>query len=167
MINKIIEKSIVSSISDLMIPADNVAHVLSNNTLSHGLLVLSTVKYSLIPVLSPQLKLMGLLNMSVIIKAITTIDAIEVSKLDEITIESVMMKPPVVLDEQVSFEKVLHYLVDYNFLCVVDKDQNFKGIITRRAVLKRLNKFIHQLSTTDALRHLLVQVAKNDQQDDI
>ncbi|MBS4462591.1 CBS domain-containing protein [Aerococcaceae bacterium zg-B36] len=162
MINKIIERTIVNSLSELMIPADNVAHVLTGNTLSHGLLILSTVNYSLIPVLSPQSKLMGLINTSLIIQAITTIDAIEVDKLDEIKIESVMMKPPIILDEQVSFEKILHYLVDYNFLCVVDDQQNFKGIITRRAVLKRLNKFVHHLSSSDAIGQLMIQMAQSE-----
>lgn len=42
-------------------------------------------------------------------------------------------------------EEVLHLLVDASFLPVVDDNQRFKGIITRKEILKAVNHMAHEL----------------------
>lgn len=144
MIKKVTQSAIVETMSELMISSDNVAHVLGTNSLSHGMLILSTVTYSMIPVLSPKSKLLGLISMPMMIKAVTTIESIEINRMDDILISEVMDKNPVMISENESFERVLHLLVDHNFLCVVDDERYFKGIITRKAMLKRINAYLHK-----------------------
>ncbi|MGX7104011.1 cyclic-di-AMP-binding protein CbpB [Globicatella sanguinis] len=162
MINPLLEKQIVDPIEKLLIPADNVAHVLDTNTLSHGMLILSTVKYSMIPVLSTKSKLMGLINMPMMINAVTTVEAIEIEKMDQILIRDVMEKDPVTIVEGEPFEKILHHLVDQNFICMIDHEGNFKGIITRRELLKRINHFLHEISIPEKSKELLVKLTLSE-----
>lgn len=42
------------------------------------------------------------------------------------------------------FEKALNLLINHPFLCVVDDEKYFEGIITRRVILKKLAAFLHQ-----------------------
>ena len=77
MIHPKIEALVASKMLDFMIPADNVANVIDQHTLSTGLLILTQSNYTMIPVLSAESKLMGVISMSMIIKAVMTVDAIE------------------------------------------------------------------------------------------
>lgn len=166
MINENIVSHMVNPITKLMIPADNVAHVFDSNTLNHAMLILSTVKYSVIPVLSVKSKLLGLINMPLMINAVTTEDSIEIDKLDQIFIRDVMINNPVTIKEDASFEKILHHLVDQNFLCVVDDQDEFKGIITRREMLKRINHFLHDISIPDNFEKLFSEVMNSEKVND-
>ena len=76
MIHPKIEALVASKMLDFMIPADNVANVIDQHTLSTGLLILTQSNYTMIPVLSAESKLMGVISMSMIIKAVMTVDAI-------------------------------------------------------------------------------------------
>jgi CBS-domain-containing membrane protein len=66
---------------DLMIHGENVANVHCSNNLNHAFLVLSQVKYSVIPVLDSKSRIKGLISIPMIIKAITEIDAIRYDKM--------------------------------------------------------------------------------------
>jgi len=39
--------------------------------------------------------------------------------------------------------RCLKYLIDHPYIAVVNKQGDFDGILTRRAVLKEMNKYIH------------------------
>ena len=77
MIHPKIEALVASKMLDFMIPADNVANVIDQHTLSTGLLILTQSNYTMIPVLSAESKLMGVISMSMITKAVMPVDAIE------------------------------------------------------------------------------------------
>lgn len=143
MIPKHLVDRIAPSLEDLMISSDKVAHVSDFHSLSHAMLVLSSVKYSMIPVLSADSKYIGLLNMAVIVNAMTQLDGLDPEILDKTTVREVMLPIGVSVTLEDEFEKIFHHLVDYNFLGVVDHQQVFVGIITRRHLLKRLNAFFH------------------------
>ena len=95
MIHPKIEALVASKMLDFMIPADNVANVIDQHTLSTGLLILTQSNYTMIPVLSAESKLMGVISMSMIIKAVMTVDAIEMERLDELKVRDVMLSQPV------------------------------------------------------------------------
>ena len=42
-------------------------------------------------------------------------------------------------------EDILHLLVDASFLPVVDEQQIFQGIITRKEILKSVNHLVHEI----------------------
>lgn len=153
MIHPTIESFICSDVEQLMIPADDVASVISSHTLNHGLLVLSQVKYSMIPVLSPKSQLVGLISMPLIINAAVTLNSIDIERLDQLNIADVMRTDMKLIGLDTPFEFIFRELIDHNFVCVVDPDQGdkFIGLITRREILKRLNHFVHKVSNNPVI----------------
>ena len=146
MIHPKIEALVASKMLDFMIPADNVANVIDQHTLSTGLLILTQSNYTMIPVLSAESKLMGVISMSMIIKAVMTVDAIEMERLDELKVRDVMLSQAVRVQANCHLADVLNYLIDQNFVCVVDEDNRFLGIITRKNVMQRLTHLLHLTS---------------------
>ncbi|WP_319471497.1 cyclic-di-AMP-binding protein CbpB [uncultured Trichococcus sp.] len=128
---------------DLMILGENVANVHCSNNLNHAFLVLSQVKYSVIPVLDSKSRIKGLISMPMIIQAITEIDAIRYDKLETIRVEEVMDRDVQTIRPWTDLEDILNYLIDHNFLCVTEDDGKFIGIITRKEILTRVNHLVH------------------------
>ena len=152
MIHPKIEALVASKMLDFMIPADN---VIDQHTLSTGLLILTQSNYTMIPVLSAESKLMGVISMSMIIKAVMTVDAIEMERLDELKVRDVMLSQPVRVQSNCHLADVLNYLIDQNFVCVVDEDNRFLGIITRKNVLQRLTHLLHLTSNPGEVARLI------------
>ena len=155
MIHPKIEALVASKMLDFMIPADNVANVIDQHTLSTGLLILTQSNYTMIPVLSAESKLMGVISMSMIIKAVMTVDAIEMERLDELKVRDVMLSQPVRVQSNCNLADVLNYLIDQNFVCVVDGDNRFLGIITRKNVMQRLTHLLHLTSNPGEVARLI------------
>ena len=155
MIHPKIEALVASKMLDFMIPADNVANVIDQHTLSTGLLILTQSNYTMIPVLSAESKLMGVISMSMIIKAVMTVDAIEMERLDELKVRDVMLSQPVRVQANCHLADVLNYLIDQNFVCVVDGDNRFLGIITRKNVMQRLTHLLHLTSNPREVARLI------------
>lgn len=155
MIHPKIEALVASKMLDFMIPADNVANVIDQHTLSTGLLILTQSNYTMIPVLSAESKLMGVISMSMIIKAVMTVDAIEMERLDELKVRDVMLSQPVRVQSNCNLADVLNYLIDQNFVCVVDGDNRFLGIITRKNVMQRLTHLLHLTSNPEEVARLI------------
>ena len=155
MIHPKIEALVASNMLDFMIPADNVANVIDQHTLSTGLLILTQSNYTMIPVLSAESKLMGVISMSMIIKAVMTVDAIEMERLAELKVRDVMLCQPVRVQANCNLAEVLNYLIDQNFVCVVDGDNRFLGIITRKNVMQRLTHLLHLTSNPGEVARLI------------
>jgi predicted transcriptional regulator len=128
---------------DLMIHGENVANVHCSNNLNHAFLVLSQVKYSVIPVLDSKSRIKGLISIPMIIKAITEIDSIRYDKMETLKVEDVMDSNVQTIRPWTDLEDILNYLIDYNFLCVTEDDGKFIGIITRKEILTRVNHLVH------------------------
>lgn len=131
--------------NDFVISSENVANVNCKNNLYHALLVLSQVKYSTIPVLDNQSRIKGLISMPMIINAIMGIDAIRFEKMEKMKVEEVMKKEVPTISNITDTEDILRKLTNHNFLCVVDEDEVFLGIITRKEILGRVNHLVHEL----------------------
>ncbi|SEN32290.1 CBS domain-containing protein [Mesobacillus persicus] len=125
-------------IKDLMIPSERVAHVQMGNSLEHALLVLTRSGYTAIPVLDPQYRLHGLISTPIIMDSIMGLERIEFETLEDKRVEEVMNKDIPRIRIESTLQASLKYLVDHPFLCVEDDKGYFEGILTRRAVLKRL-----------------------------
>lgn len=132
-----------NTLEESMITAEKVAHVQIGNNLEHALLVLTKCGYSVIPVLDFEYKLHGLISAAMITDAILGLERIEYEKLGELKVEEVMQTDFPIIEDTSNKEKILRLLVDQPFLCVVDQVREFKGIITRRIILKQVNRFIH------------------------
>ncbi|MGO4937060.1 cyclic-di-AMP-binding protein CbpB [Fundicoccus sp. Sow4_H7] len=156
MIDPLLEEVLWENVEEIMIKADNVANVATTNTLNHGLLVLSQMKYTVIPVLTPKSKLAGLVSMPLIINGVMTDDAFLTEQLDTMQIKEVMLDNPVTINLDADLEDVLSLLIDHSFICVVsENDNHFLGIVTRSAVLKKFTKFVHTFNRQAELKEVI------------
>ena len=155
MIDKKIQSLIMDQVKDLMIPAENVAYVFDFNSLYHALLVLTQVAYTMIPVVNKEGKICGLESTNQIIQASITTDQIDFKMIEQLTLNQIELRQAEYVTLQDNLETILHKLMTNNFLCVVDsKDQQgFIGIITRNALLKRINAFLHSNLVNDWLKN--------------
>ncbi|MRX73791.1 CBS domain-containing protein [Bacillus lacus] len=132
------EEAMKTSIQELMISGEKVAHVQLGNNLEHALLVLTRSGYTAIPVLDPQFKLHGLIGTNMIMDKIMGLERIEFEKLDQLKVEEAMNTDIPCLTMQDSISKGLEMVINHPFVCVENEDGYFEGIFTRRAILKQI-----------------------------
>lgn len=131
-------------ISDYIIPSEKVAHVQVGNNLEHALLVLTKSGYSAIPVLDARFKLHGLISSALITESILGLERIEFEKLSDKKVEDVMVESIPIVKINDRFQKALDLLIDHTFVCVLDEEEYFAGIFTRRALLKELKIYLNR-----------------------
>ncbi|MFZ3589453.1 cyclic-di-AMP-binding protein CbpB [Bacillus sp. DJP31] len=135
-----------TTIKDLIISSEKVAHVQMKNSLEHALLVLVKSGYSAIPVLDPTYRLHGLISTAMILDTTLGLERIEFERLETMKVEEVMNRDIPRLHIQDSFLKGLQLVIDHPFVCVQNEDAVFEGILTRRVILKQLNQHIRKLN---------------------
>ncbi|GAY73173.1 cyclic-di-AMP-binding protein CbpB [Lentilactobacillus kosonis] len=146
MIDKPIEVVLRKSHRKPMIDADLVATVNENARLSHGFLVLTKVKYAKIPVLDNNNHFKGLLSLQMITERMLTNEEISSEPLQDLLVKDVMQTGAPVVKDPEDLEIIMRYLEDENFLPVVDDNEEFIGICTRREVMKQFNFLTHNFS---------------------
>lgn len=144
MIGEKIKKLLIDSERSLVKPAEEVAVVGLKNRLNHALLILTTDKYALVPVLDDESKMRGLISMPTIMHAIMDIEDVHFEHLGDIEVREVMDTDYPYVYEDFELEDVLRTLVNHAFITVVDKENYFKGIITRSEILKGTNRIAHE-----------------------
>ena len=127
-----------SSVKDLMISSERVAHVQVANNLEHALLVLTKSGYTAIPVLDPMYKLHGLISTPVILESILGLERIEFDNLANKKVSEIMIHDIPRLHVEDSLKKGLELLIDHPFICIENDEGVFEGILTRRALLKNV-----------------------------
>ncbi|KXZ14756.1 hypothetical protein AXI59_02590 [Bacillus nakamurai] len=135
-----------ATVEQFMIEADKVAHVQVGNNLEHALLVLTKTGYTAIPVLDASYRLHGLIGTNMIMNSIFGLERIEFEKLDQITVEEVMLKDIPRLHINDPIIKGFSMVINNGFVCVENDEGVFEGIFTRRVVLKQLSKHIRSLN---------------------
>ncbi|SFK25022.1 CBS domain-containing protein [Marinilactibacillus piezotolerans] len=161
MIGEKIKSILIDKDNQLVKSADQVAVVGTKNRLNHALLILTTDKYSLVPVLDEKSRMQGLISMPSIMQAIMDIEDVHFEKLGKINVEDIMDKDFPFVYEDFELENVLHMLVNHAFITVIDEERIFKGIITRSEILKGTNRIAHEFeriydvrekTTTDSIK---------------
>lgn len=137
------EKMLIEDMDSLVKPANEVAVVGTSNTLDHALLLMTTNKYSVVPVIDEKSKIKGLISMPVIIEAIMDIEDVRFDKLGEIKVEEIMDTDFPVVTMDFELEDILRMLVHTAFISVVDDDEVLIGIITRQEILTGTNRIVH------------------------
>ncbi|WP_047982161.1 cyclic-di-AMP-binding protein CbpB [Ornithinibacillus contaminans] len=131
------------TISEMMIPSEKVAHVQINNPLEHALLVLVKSGYSAVPVLDASYTLQGTIGKTKILNEILGLERFEMERLSSLLVQDVMATDIPRLQKHETILEGLKALIDYPFVCVVDENGYFDGILTRRAILKEIRKDIY------------------------
>lgn len=128
----------------LMIPAADVACVNGHNSLEHALLILTQSGYTAIPVLDRSGAVKGVINSTLIIKAILGLSGYEVEKLSEKKVEEVMSVDVPKVKESQLFLRPFELSITWPFLCVEDDAGKFVGILTRRTILAQLYQYFRR-----------------------
>ncbi|MEG0285695.1 MULTISPECIES: cyclic-di-AMP-binding protein CbpB [Vagococcus] len=145
MIGNAIKSIFLENEENYLIPSDNVATLTDTNNLEHALLVLTNIGYSKIPVLNKEEELVGLVSLSNVVSEMFDTESFNPDRLATIQVKDVMEEDFKCIQEPFNIEKILNYLVDGNFLPVVDENNVFEGIITRKEILKSVNQLAHEL----------------------
>lgn len=141
MFSPAIQKLIEERSGSFLIPASKIAFVEDSNPLYHAFLILTKVKYAKIPVLNQQSQLVSL---AMITDKMLDNDDISVEALSKYQVKDVMQTDfSKVNFTDAELETQLHLLVDNNFIPIVDDDDVFQGMITRREWFKAFNYIAH------------------------
>lgn len=143
MISQRMEDMLLNGLETIVKPADEVAVIMESNTLSHALLLMTSNKYSVVPVLDNKSRMKGLISMPLIIEAIMDIEDVQFDKLEAIRVSEVMDVHYPVVNEDFELEDVMRMLIHAAFITVVDENGVFVGIITRQEILTGTNRIVH------------------------
>ncbi|MFS0751999.1 cyclic-di-AMP-binding protein CbpB [Oceanobacillus sp. 1P07AA] len=130
-------------ISDYFVPSEKVAHVQLNNPLEHALLVLVKSGYAAVPVLDSSYKFVGIIGKTVILNETLGLEKFEMERLAEMKVEEVMNTDVPTLTRDHTILDGLNAVINHAFICIVDSEGYFDGILTRRAILKQVKKNIY------------------------
>ncbi|UUV99207.1 cyclic-di-AMP-binding protein CbpB [Vagococcus luciliae] len=147
MIGSTVKKLLLENEADFLISAENVATLNEINSLEHALLVLTKIGYSRVPVLNKEEQLVGLVSLSQVVDQMFGMEDFEPQNLSGKKVSDVMDTNMSPAQLPIDLEKTLHLLVDNNFIPVVDENNQFMGIITRKEILKAVNHLAHELET--------------------
>ncbi|MCH8624203.1 cyclic-di-AMP-binding protein CbpB [Lactiplantibacillus plantarum] len=128
-----------------LIPADVVANVQTDNNLYHAFLVLTKVKYSKIPVLDHGGHFEGLISLPLITEQMLGFDQLNTEILLQKRVCDVMETQVKTVHDVDDVEETLHLMIDNPFVPVVDEQQIFQGIVTRREFMKSFNFLTHEI----------------------
>ncbi|MEG0255663.1 MAG: cyclic-di-AMP-binding protein CbpB [Vagococcus sp.] len=145
MIGNAVKSIFLENEENLLIDGDNVATLTDTNNLEHALLVLTNIGYSKIPVLNKEQQLVGLISLSNVVSEMFDTESINPDRLSNILVSDVMEKNIKSIMVPFNIEKILNYLVDTNFIPVVNEKNEFLGIVTRKEILKSVNHLAHEL----------------------
>ena len=146
MIHKKIQELLLEDRDKLFIDAEKVAILQEDHTLEHAMLVLTNVRYSLIPVLNKENKIVGLISLAMILQKITGVEQIHMNQLGKYKVREVMRTEFPIIHQDTQVEDVLNELVDESFICIGNDENEFVGIVTRKELLKRINFMVHELT---------------------
>jgi len=133
-----------NEMKELIIPHEKVAHVQLGNPLEHALLVLIKSGYSAIPVLDSDYKLHGHISKALILDSLLGLERIELERLNDRKVEEVMDKKIPWIHKDATFQRALAMSINHPFICVLDDDRSFVGILTRRSILALINRHIQK-----------------------
>lgn len=128
-----------------LIPADVVSNVQTDNNLYHAFLVLTKVKYSKIPVLDHGGHFEGLVSLPLITEQMLGFDQLNTEILLQKCVRDVMETQVKTVRDVDDVEETLHLMIDNPFVPVVDEQQIFQGIVTRREFMKSFNFLTHEI----------------------
>lgn len=143
MISPNIVNFMMPDLQELIVPADNVANVIDEHSLLNALIILSNERYTTIPVLSVDSKLRGLISASAIIKDVIHNEGMDFDKLYTKKTSEIELLPAQTIYMDESFENIMNRLIKENFLCVLNHENDFIGILTRRTIMVHINRLLH------------------------
>lgn len=145
MIAKAFEDFLLNYTEHYLIPSKDLAIVVDTHNMDHVLLLMTSNGYSRIPVITKEKHYCGTVSISDMMhyQGEHNLADWELSQTDVAV--AVNDKVETILSDA-SLTEIMHKLVDNPFLPVLDKDQHFMGIITRKSILKAVNALLHDFT---------------------
>lgn len=145
MIAKAFEDFLLSHLYNYLIPAEDLAIFIDTHNADHVKLLLMSNGYSRVPVLTKDKKYVGTISISDILsyQAQNQLNDWEVDPTD---IREMVNTKIETINEAADLTEIMHKLVDFPFLPVVNDDNVFQGIITRKSILKAVNSLLHDFT---------------------
>lgn len=145
MIAKEFESFILQHLDSYLIPADDLVIFIDTHNSDHVMLILVSNGFSRVPVISKDKIFKGTISISDILNyqakhQLTDweLNQTDIGEMVNTKIESISFKSSLTL--------IMHKLVEYPFLPVVDDENHFIGIITRKSILKAVNSLLHDFT---------------------
>lgn len=145
MIAKEFESFILQHLDSYLIPADDLAIFIDTHNSDHVMLILVSNGFSRVPVISKDKIFKGTISISDILNYQAKhhltdweLNQTDIGEMVNTKIESISFKSSLTL--------IMHKLVEYPFLPVVDDENHFIGIITRKSILKAVNSLLHDFT---------------------
>ena len=146
-----------------LIPGEVVASVQESNSLEHAFILLTTVKYSSIPVLDNHSKFKGMLTMPLITETMLGLNNLSFENLRKLTVKDVMQTDVVTIRDPYNIEETLHLLVDHPYLPVISDEGEFTGIVTRREMMKSFNRVAHNIEKEYQIEPITAETTQKGQ----
>lgn len=145
MIAKAFEDFLLNYTEHYLIPSKDLAIVVDTDNMDHVLLLMTSNGYSRIPVITKEKHYCGTVSISDMMhyQGEHNLADWELSQTDVAVAVNDKVET-ILLDA--SLTEIMHKLVDNPFLPVLDKDQHFMGIITRKSILKAVNALLHDFT---------------------
>lgn len=145
MIAKEFEDFLLAHLDNYLIPSDQVAIFIDSHNADHVVLLLTSNGYSRVPVLTKDKHYLGTISLTDIKRYQ---DEHNLQEWEMVNRDIGPMTSDVVetVEDNANLNEVMHKLVNNPFLPVVDSQGIFKGIITRKSILKALNSLLHDFT---------------------
>ena len=145
MIAKEFEEFLLSHLEHYLIPAEDLAIFIDTHNSDHAMLLLANNGYSRVPVITKEKKYVGTISIADIMsyQAKNQLTEWEFAQTDIRNMVNTKMET---ISETSNLTDIMHLLVDYPFLPVLDKNDQFLGIITRKSILKAVNSLLHDFT---------------------
>lgn len=144
MIDQHLQAMLLAHREKFLIPASMVVTVNVTNSLDHAFLILTKNQYAKIVVVDNDNHFWGLISLAMIANRLIETEKINVNNLHKYHVADVMQTDAPTITDPFDVEENLHLLIDQSFLTVVDHDNYFRGIVTRRELLKAVNYTVHR-----------------------
>lgn len=145
MIAKEFELFLKGQLDTYLTPAEEVAIFVDTHNADHVLLLLASNGFSRVPVITKDKKYVGTISISDIMKYQTE-NGLQDWEMVQTDIAHMANSKIPTISVNADVTEVLHKLVDFPFLPVVDAQQTFVGIITRKSILKAINNLLHNFT---------------------
>ena len=152
MIAKEFELFLLEQEETFLTPAEKLAALIDSHNADHAILVLSQITYSRIPVVTYDRRFVGTIGLRDIL-AYQMEQGLTDEQMASTDIVHMTKKDVAVFAPDYNITEVLHKLVDEPFLPVVDDEGMFKGIITRKSILKAVNALLHEFNKEYEIRN--------------
>ena len=152
MIAKEFELFLLEQEETFLTPAEKLAALIDSHNADHAILVLSQITYSRIPVVTYDRRFVGTIGLRDIL-AYQMEQGLTDEQMASTDIVHMTKKDVAVVAPDYKITEVLHKLVDEPFLPVVDDEGMFKGIITRKSILKAVNALLHEFNKEYEIRN--------------